>query len=73
VEVYVQIIGGEVGVALLFAPKIYPLYLSLKKVGHVATLTLGSRPRQGLARVRVKKEAWESHFMLLGMQKSVSK
>jgi hypothetical protein len=30
----------------------------------VTTLTSGSQPRQGLTRVRVKKEAWESHFML---------
>jgi hypothetical protein len=32
VEVYVQIIGGKVGVALLFAPKIGLLCLSPKKV-----------------------------------------
>jgi hypothetical protein len=38
---------------------------------HVATLTLGSRPKQGLVRVRAKKEARESHLMLLGVQKSV--
>jgi hypothetical protein len=37
----------------------------------VTTLTLGSRPKQGLARVRAKREAWESHLMLLGVQKSV--
>ncbi len=37
----------------------------------VTTLTLGSRPRQGLARVRAKREAQESHLMLLGVQKSV--
>jgi hypothetical protein len=37
----------------------------------VATLTLGSRPRQGLARVRAKKEARESHFMLPKVQKNV--
>jgi hypothetical protein len=36
-----------------------------------ATLALGSRPRQGLAKVRAKCEARESHFMLLGVQKSV--
>ncbi len=29
----------------------------------VVTLTLGSRPKQGLAKVRAKNEAWESHFM----------
>jgi hypothetical protein len=33
----------------------------------VATLALGSRPRQRLARVQAKKEARESHLMLPGM------
>jgi hypothetical protein len=28
----------------------------------VATITLGSRPRQGFAKMRAKSEAWESHF-----------
>jgi hypothetical protein len=37
----------------------------------VVTLALGLRPRQGLARVRAKREAWESHFVLLRVQKSV--
>jgi hypothetical protein len=43
----------------------------LKNIGQlectnlVATLALGSRPKQGLGRVRVKSEAWESHFMIL--------
>jgi hypothetical protein len=32
----------------------------------VATLDLGSRLRQGLARVQIKKETQESHLMLLG-------
>jgi hypothetical protein len=30
----------------------------------IATLALGSRPRQGLAKVQAKSEARESHFML---------
>jgi len=30
----------------------------------VVTLTLGSQPRQRLAKVQAKNEAWESHFML---------
>jgi hypothetical protein len=30
----------------------------------VVTLALGSQPRQGLARVRAKREAQESHLML---------
>jgi len=37
----------------------------------IVTPTLGSRPRQGLAKARVKKEARESHFMLPGVQESV--
>jgi hypothetical protein len=32
----------------------------------VATLALGSRPKQRLARLRAKREARESHLMLLG-------
>jgi hypothetical protein len=31
----------------------------------IPTLTLGSRPMQGLVRVQAKKEAWESYLMLL--------
>ncbi len=34
-------------------------------VDNVVTLTLGSRPRQGLAKVWAKSEARESHFMFL--------
>jgi hypothetical protein len=37
----------------------------------VATLALGSQPKQGFTKVRTKKEAWESHFMLLAVQESV--
>jgi len=37
----------------------------------VATLALGSRPRQGLARLQAKKEAQESHIMLPGVWESV--
>jgi hypothetical protein len=37
----------------------------------VITLTLGLRPRQGLVRMRAKRETQESHLMLLGVQKSV--
>jgi hypothetical protein len=35
----------------------------------VATLALGSWPKQGLARLRAKKEAWESHHMLPKVQR----
>ncbi len=38
---------------------------------NVATLALSSRPRQGLARLWAKREAQRSHFMFLGVQKSV--
>jgi hypothetical protein len=37
----------------------------------VTTLALGLQPMQGLARLRAKKEARESHLMLSGVQKSV--
>jgi hypothetical protein len=37
----------------------------------VATLALGSWPKERLAKVRVKSEARESHFMLLGVWESV--
>jgi hypothetical protein len=36
---------------------------------NVTTLALGSRPKQGLARVWTKSEARESHFMLQGSWK----
>jgi hypothetical protein len=42
---------------------------SFHKVASVATLALGSRPRQGVARLRAKKETQESHHMLPGMQR----
>jgi hypothetical protein len=37
----------------------------------VTTLALGSWPRQGLTRVKAKKETQESHLMLPGVQESV--
>jgi hypothetical protein len=33
----------------------------------VMTLTLGLRPKQGLAKAQAKSETQESHFMLLGV------
>ncbi len=33
----------------------------------VVTLALGLRPRQGLAKVWAKNDAWESHFMFPGV------
>jgi hypothetical protein len=39
----------------------------IKQPRHVATLALGSRPKQKLAKVQAKSEARESHFMLLGV------
>jgi hypothetical protein len=43
------------------------------KLGYVsvATLALGSQPRQGVARLRAKREAWELGHMLPGVQESV--
>ncbi len=42
------------------------------KVGsNVMALALGSRPMQGLARMRAKREDQESHLMLPGVQKNV--
>ncbi len=35
----------------------------------VATLALGLRPKQGVARLRAKRETRESHHMLLGIQR----
>jgi hypothetical protein len=37
----------------------------------VTTLILRTQPKQGFARVRAKREAWESHLMLPGVKKSV--
>jgi len=37
----------------------------------IATLALGLRPRQGLVRLRAKREARGSHFMFPGVQKNV--
>jgi hypothetical protein len=39
--------------------------------GLVATLALGSQPRQGVARLQAKREAQESCHMLLAMQENV--
>ncbi len=33
----------------------------------ITTLALGSQPRQGLIKVRAKKEARESHLMFMGV------
>jgi hypothetical protein len=41
------------------------------KVVNVATLTLGSQPKQEVAKVRAKIEAWESLFILPRVYKSV--
>jgi hypothetical protein len=37
----------------------------------VVTLTLGSQPRQEVARLQAKREAWEACRMLPGVQESV--
>jgi hypothetical protein len=43
----------------------------LGSTDYIATLTSGSWPKQGLAKVQAKKEAQKSHLMLLGVQESV--
>jgi hypothetical protein len=42
-----------------------------KHISCVITLALGSRPRQGLAKVQAKWEVQESHFILLGVWESL--
>jgi hypothetical protein len=44
--------------------------MCLFKIG-VAALALGSQPRQRLTRMRDKREAWEAHLILSGVQESV--
>jgi hypothetical protein len=44
---------------------------NFKKKKHVATLALGSQPKQGLARMQDKKEAHDTHLILSGVQESV--
>jgi hypothetical protein len=48
-----------------------PSLIIVLKIFYVATLALGSWPRQGVARLRAKKNTRESHHMLLGVPKSV--
>ncbi len=43
----------------------------LEHILFVITLALGSRPKQGLAKVWAKNEAWKSHFMLSEMWENV--
>ncbi len=38
-------------------------------INFVATLPLGSRPKQGVARLKAKRETRESHHMLPGVQR----
>jgi hypothetical protein len=54
-----------------FAHKHMYFALSFCWAFSIATLGFGSRPKQGLTRMRAKKESQESHHMLLGVQKSV--
>jgi hypothetical protein len=56
---------------ILICPHISHLVCLINHRLFVATLALGSWPRQGLAKVRAKYEARESHFMLPWVQKSV--
>ncbi len=47
------------------------LFQDMAHIDDVATLTLGSRPRQGLTKVQAKSEAQKSHFMLPGVWENV--
>ncbi len=47
--------------------KLKSFVVDFATIATIATLTLGSQPRPGLARVRAKKEAQELHLMLLGV------
>jgi hypothetical protein len=49
---------------IVFYKKFDNILNTIKTFTYVATLTLGLRPKQGLARARAKREAQESHFML---------
>jgi hypothetical protein len=65
---------NSLGVNYLLLISLYPLMANLLDVGNgvcVVTLTLDSQPRQGLARLQAKKEAWESCHMLPVVQESV--
>jgi hypothetical protein len=62
-----SIIGWLYGCHLQYRKKAWVYALSWLKF--IATFTLGLRPRQGFAKVG-QDWTWESHFMLLGMQKS---
>jgi hypothetical protein len=60
--------------SFLIHPSINELLVHKASIGkdmHVATLALGSQPKQGLTKVQNKNEARESHFMLLGVWESV--
>jgi hypothetical protein len=45
--------------------------ITFKKVTVIVTLTLGLQSRQRFAKARAKREAWDSHFMLSGLQENV--
>jgi hypothetical protein len=45
------------------------IFRSKIKITFIATPTLGSRPRQGFARLRAKREAQGSHHMFSGVQR----
>jgi len=51
--------------------EIMSLLLPLIHIQIVVTLALGSWPREGIAKVRDKREAREAHLILLGVQESV--
>jgi hypothetical protein len=65
--VSILMITNDIIIKILIQYLVHSFHLALI----VATLALGFRPKQGLVRVRAKREAKESHIMLPGMYKSV--
>jgi len=63
----------DVGYSLTNQFKISKLIKKKDMSSHVTTLTLGSRPKQGLARGQDKRETWEAHLIFPRVQESVRK
>jgi hypothetical protein len=66
-----EIIWNKILITTVAKKEIKTMKLSSPSNHNVATLALGSRPRQGLVKMQAKNEAQESHFMLPGVRESV--
>jgi hypothetical protein len=62
--------GMEVAGMVQNANKIMEELAALFESIYITTLALGSRPRQGVARLWAKWETQKSHHMLLGVQRT---